>query len=251
MKESTPMVWITPWFTSENPQRISTLQRKVIKRIGIIAAYKAESIDRINRVAFDYTCAVEKGGGTPYIIPCNVENTEPYIDEMDGFIFPGGTDIHPWLYGESITLSESPVRENDEFLRGFMVQIIERKKKILWICKGMQLMNIVFWWTLHQHIQNASIHNQYERQYEHVDTIAIESWSFLEEVFWENPLPINSLHHQAIDTLWEDLRVVARSSTDGTIEAIEHGALPLYWVQWHPECLLDHGKLFKWFIQKY
>jgi hypothetical protein len=30
------------------------------QKIGIIAAYKAESIDEINRVAFDYVSAVEE-----------------------------------------------------------------------------------------------------------------------------------------------------------------------------------------------
>lgn len=62
----------------------------MLPKIGIIASYKAESIDTINRVAFDYTKAVEESGGIPIIIPCNIKDINPYLDIVDGVIFPGG-----------------------------------------------------------------------------------------------------------------------------------------------------------------
>jgi putative glutamine amidotransferase len=129
-------------------------------------------------------------------------------------------------------------------------EIIKRKKRVLGICRGMQLMNIEFGWDLVQDIPNAKQHNQYEKQYEYVDTIEIDSESFLEEAFQRRELPINSIHHQAVNTLGRGFRIVARSKHDGTPEAIEHESLPLYGVQWHPESLLEQRDLFRWFISK-
>jgi gamma-glutamyl-gamma-aminobutyrate hydrolase PuuD len=76
--------------------------------------------------------------------------------------------------------------------------------------------------------------------------VAIDS--FLHGVFFTRELPINSLHHQAISTLGKDLKIIATSKFDGTIEGIEHVHLPLYGVQWHPECLGEQKKLFEWFV---
>lgn len=48
---------------------------------------------------------------------------------------------------------------------------------------------------------------------------------------------VNSFHHQAIDKVGDDLKVVARAS-DGVVEAIEHKTYKfLAAVQWHPEML--------------
>ena len=66
-------------------------------------------------------------------------------------------------------------------------------------------------------------------------------------------LRINSLHHQAIDDLGENVRVVARD-LDGFVQGIEPTG-PCHWlgVQWHPEYLLyrpQHRRLFKWLVQQ-
>ncbi len=219
-----------------------------MKTIWIIAAYKKESIDQINRVAFEYVEAVENSWGIPYIIPCNVINIESYIHSMDAFIIPGWIDIDPELYWEELNGSTEIVTKNDKFLLNFIQKIIESWKPLLGICKGMQLMNIYFWWKLTQHIQNADFHDQYKRQYESVDNVDIRENSFLHKIFLTTELPINSLHHQAVATLGKDLKIVATSKFDGIIEWIEHISLPLYGVQWHPECLKEQKKLFEWFV---
>ncbi len=50
-------------------------------------------------------------------------------------------------------------------------------------------------------------------------------------------LPVNSSHHQSADKIGDGLRIVARCTADGTIEALE-GTAPDHFVlavQWHPE----------------
>lgn len=219
-----------------------------MKRIWILAAYKKESIDEINRVAFDYTKAVEEAWGTPYIIPCNITDVSSYVEDVDGFILPGWGDIDPSLYGETANGAENPIKENDIFTLTFLREIIKKKKKVLGICRGMQLMNVEAGGNLVQHISNAEFHNQYEKQYEYIDSIRIEAGSFLEKAFGKLEIPVNSIHHQSINNLGGWYRIAARSMFDNTIEAIEHEILPLYGVQWHPESLMEQRSLFQWFI---
>ncbi len=47
---------------------------------------------------------------------------------------------------------------------------------------------------------------------------------------------VNSAHHQAVDQLPPDCRIL-QISEDGVIEAFCHNTLPLLAVQWHPERL--------------
>jgi putative glutamine amidotransferase len=50
-------------------------------------------------------------------------------------------------------------------------------------------------------------------------------------------VPVNSSHHQSADAIGDGLRIVARCTEDGVIEALE-GTEPDHFVlavQWHPE----------------
>ena len=65
----------------------------------------------------------------------------------------------------------------------------------------------------------------------------------------KNEIKVNSIHHQAINDLGQDLKITAKSP-DGVIEGIE---LTNNWnaigVQWHPENMLEDPvsiKLFEW-----
>lgn len=131
-----------------------------------------------------------------------------------------------------------------------MEKISKTKKPILGICKGMQLLNIYHGGTLKQDLEEITHHFQPERGYEKIDEIHIEiEDSFLRMVYENTHIHINSIHHQAVETLGNGIRVVARSTYDDEVEAIEHTALPHYGVQWHPE-YLDSERLFEWFVGK-
>ena len=56
---------------------------------------------------------------------------------------------------------------------------------------------------------------------------------------------VNSSHHQSIAKL-ENLNVVATSS-DGTIEIIEHNQLPILAVQFHPE-LMENSEIANYIL---
>jgi putative glutamine amidotransferase len=55
-------------------------------------------------------------------------------------------------------------------------------------------------------------------------------------------MKVNSLHHQAVDRLGDDLRPVARDRA-GIVQAIESsGDRLVIGVQWHPEFLVYRGR---------
>ena len=64
--------------------------------------------------------------------------------------------------------------------------------------------------------------------------------------------PVNSSHHQGLGQLGRGLRETAWAE-DGVVEAVEHDALPLICVQFHPERMagtdtVDGGALFRVFL---
>jgi gamma-glutamyl-gamma-aminobutyrate hydrolase PuuD len=65
----------------------------------------------------------------------------------------------------------------------------------------------------------------------------------------EKTINVNSIHHQGIDLLGEDLRVTA-TSPDGVIEGIETtNEWDAIGIQWHPENMIEdeYSKLiFEW-----
>ena len=78
--------------------------------------------------------------------------------------------------------------------------------------------------------------------------------SRLHQILGSERVRVNSLHHQAIDRVADDLRVVAEAS-DGVIEAVEyiHPTKFTIGVQWHPESLASSNemmnRLFNEFVQ--
>jgi putative glutamine amidotransferase len=68
-------------------------------------------------------------------------------------------------------------------------------------------------------------------------------------------IPVNSSHHQSAEVIGDGLRVVARSTEDDVVEALE-GTSPDHFVlavQWHPERSVDVDEpsraIFRAFIE--
>ncbi|MBN4062917.1 type 1 glutamine amidotransferase [Alkaliphilus sp. AH-315-G20] len=208
----------------------------------------------------DYSTSVEKTGSIPVYIP--VINSDSYIDQiantMDGIIFAGGEDIAPSKYGQANRKNLSTiVPQRDTFEFSLISKFIEKKKPILGICRGMQVINTFFGGTLHQDIYNAKL-----TEIEHVGIMApqdsishkvkLTRGSLTYKAFEKDTISVNSYHHQAIDEIGKDL-VVTGHSEDNIIESIEHRKYPfLVGVQWHPEMMAETHKeqlkLFQLFI---
>lgn len=170
------------------------------------------------------------------LIPVSILPNESFvIDDFDGVILTGGTDIDPALYGETRhSQTDEPDTERDAAEVSLLHQALERDIPILAICRGHQLLNVALGGTLVQHIEG---HQQRpdDRSLRAHD-IAIKSGTLLDEIADAESWPVNSRHHQAIESLAPDLRVAAIDERDNTIEAVYHpNRRFVLGVQWHPE----------------
>jgi putative glutamine amidotransferase len=187
------------------------------------------------------------------------------LQEMDGFIFQGGSDVSPKSYGEEPMLEGKWPGDSyrDQYELKIMDFAIGHDKPVLAICRGLQLLNVYFGGTLYQDIPtmrpDAILHRD-ATQYDKIKhAVRFTSQRFLEELYQDVAHPkINSVHHQAIKDLGKDLEVLAVCPDDGIIEAIGFtGAADgkVLGVQWHPEFsatlpgeLIDPDKLFHLFL---
>jgi putative glutamine amidotransferase len=198
-----------------------------------------------------YAAAIERSGGEPVEVPLTDSPavTAKLIASCSGILLPGsGADVDTSKYGQQKapeSADPDPLREHmDELL---LADARDTAKPLFTICFGTQMLNVWRGGSLIQHIPPGMVDHR-QRGVIIAHEAAIAPHSLLAElVAAENPperdgalrLPVNSSHHQAIDAPGDGLRIAARSSEDGVVEAIENSAdAPggyMLGVQWHPE----------------
>lgn len=115
---------------------------------------------------------------------------------------------------------------------------------ILGICRGMQLANITLGGSIYEDLleSNFSTHTKdIELISEEViieipsvwHNVDVKDFSLLLDDANNESFVVNSRHHQGVDKIPLALNVVAVSSNDGLVEALENEHCFL--VQWHPE----------------
>lgn len=191
-----------------------------------------------------YIHAVEASGGIPVLLPCTSqeETYAGYTDICDGFLFCGGDDVTPFLFGEELLTDRGQTDLNtDRSHLSLMRHIIDSKLPLLAVCRGMQILNIASGGTIYQDISlrpSPSI-NHVQLSQSRADVshkVTLSSNSLLYNICGES-LYTNTFHHQCIKTVGEDLRITGITA-DGMIEAVESVTHPFrLGVQWHPECM--------------
>ncbi len=208
-----------------------------------------------------YIQTVEDFEGIPLLLPCTMDEEaySCYGKLCDGFLFCGGDDITPLLFGEELMTERGATDfHTDRFHIALMQYILSLKLPVLAICRGMQILNITLGGTIFQDISlrwPASL-NHMQLSQDRSDPchkITVLEDSILSNILCKNEV-VNSFHHQCIRMVGKNLRVSAIAS-DGIIEAIESDFLPFaIGVQWHPECMTESSasmrELFRTFIKK-
>lgn len=194
----------------------------------------------------DYARAIIEAGGIPVHLPIDLAPSA-VVGRLDGVVLSGGADISPARYDRPLENADyPPEEERDEFEFATLTQAVEHELPVLGICRGLQLVNVHSGGTLHQHVP---AHAGFDSPpHTHLHAVSIESDSVLGSLYGDHK-PVNSLHHQTIDTLGSGLRTTAVAD-DGTIEGIEHESLPIVAVQWHPEMMTTRATdpIFGWLV---
>lgn len=193
----------------------------------------------------DYARGVLEAGGLPVHLALDVDPAL-YVDRLDGIVLSGGADVEPRRYGaQPDEHADPPETIRDDFEFALLGRATERQLPVLGICRGLQILNVFAGGTLHQDVPEHARYDVAPATTTH--SIEITAGSDLERLYGRTH-EVNSLHHQTIDQVGEELVVTA--SHDGTVEGLEHLRLPILAVQWHPEMLTtrDTDPVFGWIV---
>lgn len=192
----------------------------------------------------NYSLAVVAAGGLPSMVAVlDPHLADAYAAESDALVLTGGADVDPQLFGATPHPDLGSVDERrDAFELALYRAFRERRKPVLGVCRGHQVINVAEGGTLHQHVPalpEAWQHEQRDMRGSPLHPVRLTPGSRLAEAFGATEVRTNSYHHQAIDSLGAGLKAVAFTG-DGLVEAVEerHGSWVLG-VQWHPEMAFE------------
>ena len=208
-----------------------------------------------------YLNGLSAAGAIPVILPLHLTQEEflQLDSQINGYLFTGGHDVSPALYGETpISSCGVPCPQRDLLEKMIFWKAYEKNKPILGICRGIQLINVLMGGTLYQDLpsQNPSSSVEHHMTFPYdrtVHKVTIKKKSPLYSVFRKEHLQVNSYHHQGIHIVGKNLEVAAVAE-DGLVEGIYDPKKNfLIGVQWHPEFIYqkdeDQLNLLKAFVK--
>lgn len=179
--------------------------------------------------------AVRLAGGDP--VPLAPDRPAPDA-QLRGIIITGGSDIHPHLFGHDGAPWSPPDPIRDEYELAALSFARLNQLPVLGICRGAQLMNVFAGGNLHIDITHMREKTSNRRSLLPRKTVQVRRNCRLAEALGSEQVRVNSLHHQAVDSLGKGLTAVAHDR-DGIIQGIEDEDHEFFvGVQWHPEYLL-------------
>jgi putative glutamine amidotransferase len=211
-------------------------------RIGITMRIELET-DRFY-LARSYSEAVEAAGGLPVHIPLipRPDFIKGVMADLDGLLLPGSdSDVDPQRYGRQPHPQLGAVHpEKDETDLLALKEVEDLGMPVFAICFGAQSLNVSRGGTLIQDIvsqqSDAIKHEQGAPRDRHSHRVRLLEDSVVGQLAGAETAPVNSHHHQAIETLGRGLLATAWAP-DGIVEAVEdpRSGRFVVGVQWHPE----------------
>ncbi len=206
----------------------------------------------------DYLEGIKAAGGLPVVLPLEMSESDAnqMAETCDGFLFTGGQDVSPELYGmKDATGTIVASAERDKLETLLLSRALQADKAVLGICRGLQFINVFLGGTLWQDLPSqhpSEIVHRQGKPYD-VPTHQVTLSGDLQALLRKNILEVNTLHHQAIKDLGSGLMPMA-VAPDGIIEAAQMSGKRFVWaVQWHPEYLFrtdsDSLAIFSCFVE--
>ena len=218
-------------------------------RIAILARF-AENTSATRYAAVITARRLAEGvwaaGGEPLtFLPVAGSNWAERLDGIDGVLMPGGADINPATYGQSI--SSEHVYDVDDLADETDISLVkyalEKGIPVLAICRGLQITNVALGGSLVQHMDTPHQH--------HVAPVTIDKYA--DELGLSSAtVEASCYHHQMIDQVGAGVEVIGRSA-EGFVEAVKFDSPAwAFGVQWHPEDNYDtnrpQAELFERFV---
>lgn len=182
----------------------------------------------------------------PEIKVFNARTRTVRLDQIDGLLLTGGSDISPEFLRQEISnpsvINKDVDPERDHWEFQAVQEALSRGVPILAICKGLQVFNVALGGTLKLDIPGHNFPHQKHSDVQPLrhDTAASHRFS-----------KVNSAHHQAIEQAADDLEVEAWSAHDGIIEQVRLRKYPFgLAVQYHPERGEIYDSLFEDFFSR-
>jgi putative glutamine amidotransferase len=186
-----------------------------------------------------YIEALRRSGGHAVIIPPGEPEVTVYVRRCDGFVLAGGGDIAGRYFGQENHPAISDVDPERDLTEIELAKaLVENRKPLLAICRGIQVLNVALGGDIIQHLPDVT-GGKVSHQTPDGDVVShrveIKGGSQLAELCRSDSVEVASKHHQVVGRLGDGVRAVAWSE-DGLIEAIELDGRPeVLGVQWHPE----------------
>ncbi|MBB5182566.1 gamma-glutamyl-gamma-aminobutyrate hydrolase family protein [Catenisphaera adipataccumulans] len=225
--------------------------------IGVLSLYdqERESIWMLP----GYMAGITTAGGIALQVPLTITpaDWQQIAGMFDGFLFTGGQDIDPFLYGQHKEGSGELCGQRDQTETMIYRYAAALDLPILGICRGIQWINVMEGGTLYQDLPKERpsaidhhMHPPYDRTAHQVTVVPN---SPLDRLWHAQKKGVNSYHHQGVYELADSLRAMAYAE-DGLIEAVYHPEHSFLWgVQWHPEFSFqsdpDQLSIFRIFVQ--
>ena len=232
----------------------------MLPRIAIPLPHSFDS-EYAERAIPQYEHAVRVTGGEPVRVALDqsAEQTLRLMQSCDGVLLPGSkADVDPARFRAPRSPHTATADQCRDAVDNLLLQhAYQLRKPVLGICYGLQSLNVYRAGSLVQHIPDslpeevrARVDHEAGKNVAVAHAVEIDSASELAKIVAAGPrsdargpvvIPVNSSHHQSADAIGEGLRIVARCTDDGIIEALEGTASDHFVlaVQWHPERSVD------------
>lgn len=205
----------------------------------------------------------------------NSPDPEGAMRGVDALLIPGGADIDPKYYLDSVSpelreyteknlhlVKFSPEgKKRDPFEYQLIKNYSEKEEfkdlPMLGICRGMQMMSVAQGIPLYLDIRTElNIKNRYNR----FDRVSFNQDSLIQSLYKPKSIKGFKFHHQGIRVPYYEenssryplTKVTAYSNNGKIAEAIEYTHRPALGVQYHPEKSFSYASVpvFKWLLTK-